>query len=75
MLILGLEEPAVEPAAVAKAVVFQLLKAESAQLVLPHRFRILSALRGVVDWFEKGPSDDKTEKLPAFIENHLSLSG
>jgi len=55
MLTLGLEEPAIEPTAVANAVVSQLLKTEGAQLVLPHRISILSALRGVFDWFGKRP--------------------
>jgi hypothetical protein len=64
-----------EPAMVAKAVVSQILKAESAQLVLPERFSILSALRGVFNWFEEDPRDGREERLPDFIEYHLSLSG
>jgi hypothetical protein len=57
------KDPALEPATMAKAVISQLIRGESAQLVLPERFSILSPLRGVYNWL----------KGDGMEEDHLSL--
>jgi hypothetical protein len=69
----GRKNSILEPATVAKLVVSQLLKAESAQLMLPDRFSILSALWDVVIWVEEGPDYVRKEVLPPCIEYHLSI--
>jgi hypothetical protein len=74
MSALGRKTSTVNPKTVAKAVISQLIKASSAQLVLPHRFSILSALREVSNWFEQGPKDEGKDWRTASTEYHLSLS-
>lgn len=54
----------IEPITVANAVVTQVLKGESAQLILPGRYAALSLLRGTSSWLQEGIRNAGKDVLP-----------
>jgi all-trans-retinol dehydrogenase (NAD+) len=59
----GWNELTLETETVATAVVRQILKGESAQLVLPGRYSIMAALRGAPSWLQEGLRSGGREAL------------
>jgi hypothetical protein len=61
----GWKEFTMEPGTVADAIVSQLLKGESAQLILPSRFGIASGVRGWPSWLQQSLRDRGAQLLQA----------
>ncbi|KAH7007312.1 hypothetical protein EDB80DRAFT_576972 [Ilyonectria destructans] len=59
----GFNGPVIEPEYVAKKVVNQVLGGRGGQLILPHRFGIVSAIRGFPIWLQEWIRDGQSETL------------
>ena len=60
----GWNQFTIEPVTVANAVVEQVLKSESAQIILPGRYTTLSLLRGTSNWLQEGFRSLGKDTLP-----------